>query len=96
MTTTATSLKLPAALKRRVDRLARHTHRTPHAEMVAAIAEHVAQAERRQAFVADALAAEQEVADRGTAFLLEDVEAPLLALARGEKSRRPRARAWPR
>lgn len=94
--TTATSLKLPVALKRRIDRLARQEGHSPHALMIEALTVHVEDAERRQAFIEDALEAEHDVAASGAAYLLEDVVPHVLRKSRGEPSRRPKAKAWPR
>lgn len=96
MNIVATSLKIPRPLKQRLDRLARHAHRSPHAEMLAALEQYADDAERQLAFVSDALAAEAGVLRTGKALLLDDVEAGLLARARGENPRRPRATRWPR
>lgn len=94
--TFATSLKLPKDLKRRLERLARHEGCSPHALMVAAVTSYAEDAERRSAFVKDALLAEERAGIRGTAFFLNEVADALIDRAGGAKAKRPRARPWPR
>ncbi|MDQ3266794.1 MAG: hypothetical protein M3Y59_24605 [Myxococcota bacterium] len=74
--------------------IAKRSGKSPHAFMVQAIEQQTADAELRAAFVKDALNAEKEAVASGKGFGLEEVRALVEARARGEKARRPRARAW--
>ena len=89
-----TTLKLPENLKRRIAPLAESTGKTPHAWMVEAIETQATLAEKRKAFVADALAAEEEVERTRKVFAFEDVCRYMRALARGKKARRPKLVKW--
>lgn len=89
-----TTLKLPEHLKKRIAPLAESAGKTPHAWMVEAIEVQAALAEKRKAFVADALAAEQEAEKRGVAYRAENVHRYLRARAVGKKARRPKAVKW--
>jgi len=51
---------------------------------------HATLAERRKSFVADALTAEQQVAESGKAYRAEDVHRYIIDRAAGKKSRRPK------
>ena len=88
--TASTTLKLPLALKQRIAPLARAAGKTPHAWMVEVIEVHATLAEKRSAFVADALAAEVEVKNTGRAYRAEDVHRYIRARAAGKSSRRPK------
>ena len=89
--TTSTTLKLPDHLKRRIGPLAESTGKTPHAWMIEALEKQAALAEKRKAFVAEALAAEEEVRRSGKAYRVQDVHAYFRALAQGKKAKRPKA-----
>lgn len=54
MATTATSIKLPPALKADLEKLARRSGETTHAVMVRALSEHVTAAKRYRTFPDDA------------------------------------------
>jgi predicted transcriptional regulator len=90
----ATSLKLPLQLKGRVVAVAKAAGKSPHAFMVEAIEQQVAQAERRQQFIAEALAAEKEALDTGQGFDADEVHAAMEARARGGRARRLKAKPW--
>ena len=87
---TTTTLKLPESLKKRIAPLAESAGKTPHAWMVEALETHAALAEKRKAFIADALAAEQEVERNGKVYAFEDVRRYMRELAQGRKVRRPK------
>ena len=89
-----TTLKLPDHLKKRIAPLAESTGKTPHAWMVEAIEAQATLAEKRKAFVADALAAEEEVRRTGKVYAIDDVHRYMRALARGKKARRPKPVKW--
>jgi predicted transcriptional regulator len=94
MATRATSLKLPAELKDRVDRLANSVGETPHALMVRAIEAQVQALELHEAFIADSIAADKEMEKTGVAYALEDVAAYLRARVAGKKVKLPKPTAW--
>lgn len=90
----ATSLKLPDALKAELDRLARQSGETTHAIMVRALREHVVAANRYREFLDDARRADATMIESGMGYAADKVEEYILAKARGEKAKRPRAVKW--
>jgi len=84
-----TSLKLPDTLKSRIAPLAEAEGKTAHAWMVAALETQAALAEKRTAFVAEALAAEQETLQSGAMYAAEDVHRYLRERTAGKASSRP-------
>ena len=90
----ATSLKLPDDLKRRIAKLAASTGQTPHAFMVDALAREAQRSELRQRFAAEAAESEREALDSGKAHTLDATFDYLAARIGGNKPRRPRARSW--
>lgn len=88
----ATTLKLPESLKVRVIALASEAGQTPHAFMLQAIADQAAAAELRRDFVASALHAEQEVAEYGKVYSLDEMSRYLKTKVAGAKPRPPRTR----
>ncbi len=93
---TATSLKLPGALKSRVTAVAEAAGKTPHAFMIDAIEQETTRAERHDAFVAEALRAERELNRTGLHFAAEDVFRYMTARAGGKSVKRPRPKRWRR
>jgi predicted transcriptional regulator len=87
-----TTIRLPEALKVRVERLAAARGSTAHAFMVEVIAEAADQQERRQAFEAEAERRLKEMARTGEYLTLDDLRAYGAALARGEKPVSPKPR----
>ena len=90
----ATSLKLPDDLKRRIARLAASTGQTPHAFMVDALAREAERSELRQRFAAEAADAEREALGSGKAHSLDATFDYLAARIGGKNPRRPRPRSW--
>ena len=90
----ATSLKLPDDLKRRIARLAASTGQTPHAFMVDALAREAQRSELRQRFAAEAAESESEALDSGKAHSLDATFDYLAARIGGKNPRRPRPRSW--
>jgi len=90
----ATSLKLPDGLKRRIAKLAASTGQTPHAFMVDALAREVERSELRQRFAAEAAESEREALGSGKALALDAAFDYLAARIGGKNPRRPRARSW--
>ena len=89
-----TTLKLPDSLKKRIAPLAESAGKTPHAWMVEALETHAALAEKRRAFVADALTSKREVERDGRVFAMEDVHRYMRARAQGRKVKRPKPVKW--
>lgn len=89
-----TTLKLPDDLKKRIAPLAESIGKTPHAWMIEALETHTALAEKRTAFVAEALAAEKEAKRSGKAYRLEDVQRYMGKLLQGKKVKRPKPVKW--
>ncbi len=94
MSTTATSLKLPATLKKRIDTLARHSGLSTHALMLQALQLHVEDAEKHRRFVNDALAAEREMKRSGQGYPLAAARTYLEEKLSGKPVLRPRKRLW--
>ena len=90
----ATSLKLPEDLKRRIARLAASAGQTPHAFMVDALAREAERSELRARFAADAAESEREALESGKAYPLDVAFKYLESRVAGKKARQPRARAW--
>jgi len=85
-----TTLKLPEPLKARIAPLAEAAGKSPHAWMIEALEERVAQSESYAAFVAEALEAEQEMLRSGEAYAMEDVHRYLLDKLDGKPIKRPK------
>jgi predicted transcriptional regulator len=90
----ATSIKLPEDLKRRIVRLAANAGQTTHAFMVDALAREAERSELRIQFAADAAESEREALATGKAHTLDVAFNYLEARVAGKKVRHPRARAW--
>lgn len=94
MTLAATSIRMPRVLKLRIARLARQSGASPHALMLRMIEDQVDAAERHQAFLADARAADAGMGDTGEGYAAADVHAYLESLASGGHPARPKPVAW--
>jgi predicted transcriptional regulator len=90
----ATSLKLPEELKRRLVRLAAHAGKTTHAFMVDTLAREAERSELRAQFAADSAESERETLATGKAHPLDTAFKYLEARIAGKKVRQPRTRAW--
>ncbi|MBP5997003.1 MAG: hypothetical protein KA535_03545 [Azonexus sp.] len=89
-----TSLKIPDDLKQRTINIAQQQGVSPHAFMLSAIEQNVRAAEQRAAFVAAALAAEQEMLASGLGHPAEEVHRYIHERLAGEKVERPEAKPW--
>jgi predicted transcriptional regulator len=85
-----TTLKLPPALRARIAPLAECAGKSAHAWMVEALEAQAGAAEKRQAFIASALAAEAQVRESGIVFRANDVHNYIRAKVAGAKPRRPK------
>ena len=90
----ATSLKLPDDLKRRLERLAAHARKTPHAFMLEVLAREAERSELRERFAAEAAQSEQEALAGGRTYALGSTFDYLEKRLSGAKTRRPRPHAW--
>ena len=90
----ATSLKLPDDLKRRIAKLAASSGQTPHAFMIDALAREAERSELRQRFAAEAAESEREALSSGKAHSLAATFDYLAERVAGKNPRRPRARSW--
>jgi predicted transcriptional regulator len=90
----ATSLKLPDDLKRRLERLASHAQKTPHAFMVEVLAREAERSELRERFAAEAAESERQALSGGKTYALDETFDYLEKRVASEKARRPKARAW--
>ena len=84
--TATTSLKLPEDLKKRATALAKAADKTPHAFLVEAIRNQVAQSELRRDFEKSALKARRTARTSGVVYRMEDVHAEVRAIAAGKKA----------
>ncbi len=89
-----TSLKLSDELKQRAIAAAEQKGMTPHAFMIGAIEQAAMAAEQRTSFVAEALAAEQEVLETGLGYDADDVHAYIDARLSGKNPDRPPLKPW--
>lgn len=80
--------------KTRVTDIAKVRGTNPHEFMLDAIKRMTSAAERRAAFVDEALAARDGAMESGAAYPAEDVHAYLEGRLRGEKVTRPKAVSW--
>jgi predicted transcriptional regulator len=91
--TGTTRLKLSDELKARIATAARQTGKTAHAFMVEALELQTDLAQRRSAFVADALLARAELARDGLVLDADEVFDYLKARADGRPARKPTSRS---
>ena len=87
--TGTTTLKLSGELKARIALAAQQTGKTAHAFMVEALELQTELAERRSAFVTDALLAREEVARYGLVVDADEVFDYLKARAEGKAAPKP-------
>ena len=87
-----TTLKIPEELKARIASAAQATGKAPHAIMIDALATQMTLFERRQAFIASAIKAEQEVAEYGLVYEADEVFNYLQAKLDGKKTKWPKAK----
>lgn len=90
--TSSTTLKLPEELKARIASAAEAAGMSSHAYMVEALAARAAFDERRQAFVASAQLAEQEVAEYGLVYDADEVFSYIQAKIDSKPNKRPKAK----
>ena len=94
MSLTATSLKLPKALKSRITRLAKRAGESPHAFMLRLLEEQVQATERFEQFLAEARQADERMQEVGIGYLAADVHKYLEAKVARRKAARPKPVQW--
>ena len=87
-----TTLKLPEELKTRIASAAQSIGKAPHALMIDALTAQMTLLERRQAFIASAMKAEQEVAEYGLVFEADEVFGFLQDKVNGKPAKWPKAK----
>ena len=85
-----TTLKVPEELKARIAAAAKAEEKSPHAFMVDALAKQTALAERRLAFMNAAHIAEQEIAEYGLVYDVDEVFSYLQDKVKGKRAKRPK------
>ena len=88
------TLKLPENLKKRIAPLAESAGKTLHAWTVEALDVQASLAEKRMAFIADALASRKEVERTGKVYRFEDVHRYIRARVQGKRVERPKPVKW--
>lgn len=89
-----TSLKLPEDVKELAATAAKRQGVTPHAFMVDAIRAAAAAAQKRAAFVAEAMESRTQTLKSGKGYAADEVHAYLRARAQGKPVSRPKAKSW--
>jgi predicted DNA-binding protein len=96
MTVRATSLKMPAELKTRVEAAAKAAGTSSHAFMLTAIERETMRAEKYAAFIGDAKRADRELERTGEYYDADAVFRYLEARTEGKPARRPKSKTWRR
>jgi predicted transcriptional regulator len=91
MPTSATTMKLPLELKRRIEPLARKSGKSPHAWMIEALEREATLSELREGILDQAEEAASELDRGGALYSAEDVHAYIRARATGKKAKKPSA-----
>jgi hypothetical protein len=90
----ATTLRIPLALRARIKAAATQASTSPHAFMLQALEAQTRLAELRASFVAEAAASRVETSRTRKVFAARDVHAQLEARLDGRRGKTPRARKW--
>ena len=88
----STTLKLPEELKTRIASAANSAGKAPHAFMIEALSAQTALVERRQAFIAAAGVAEQEVAEYGLVYDADEIFSYIQARLGGKRAKWPKTK----
>lgn len=91
---TTTTLRLPAQLKQRINKLAESAGTSVHGLMLEAIAQKADELELKAAFHAEADARLKELMTSGVGMDWHDMRTYLLARASGKKAKAPKVRKW--
>ena len=91
---TTTSLKIPAAIKRRAAEIARRRGMTPHAFMVDAIGWAADAAEQRERLVKAARVARRQALQTGEGYAAAQVASYIERRIKNPAAARPKPRPW--
>jgi predicted transcriptional regulator len=91
---TTTTLRIPAPLKKRIDKLAKSSGTSVHSLMLEAIAQKADELELRTAFHAEADSRLNELLTSGAGMDWHDMRTYLTARASGKKAKAPKVRSW--
>jgi predicted transcriptional regulator len=91
---TTTTLRLPADLKQRLDKLAKSSGTSIHSLMVDAIAQKADELELRAAFHAEADSRLEDLLAHGAGLDWHDMRSYLAARVKGKKPKAPKVRKW--
>lgn len=89
-----TSLKLPDALKQRINTLAELAGKSPHAFMVDVIAEQTERIETDRAYMARAIASKKHFDETGIAYDADEVNAYFRAKIQGIELPKPQPKKY--
>lgn len=87
--TVSTSIKLPDALKKRIQRLAEASGRSAHGIMLSALEREVEREERLYTFVQEAIQSDADIDAGANVYRAEDVHAWMKRLAKGDSAKKP-------
>lgn len=87
-------MKLPEDVKQLAATAAKHQGVTPHAFMVDAIRAAAVAAQRRAAFVSDAVVSKAETLKSGKGYSAAEVHTYVRARARGKDVPKPKSKSW--
>ncbi|HSG75070.1 MAG TPA: hypothetical protein VLA30_02920 [Burkholderiales bacterium] len=94
MPVTATSLKVPPALKARIEKLSKRTGESAHAFMLRALEGRVEALERYQEFLDDGIRADEAMLRSGLGYAASEVHEYLQARIQDRATRRPKPVRW--
>ena len=90
----ATSLKVPPALKARIEKLSKRTGESAHAFMLRALEGRVEALERYQEFLDDGIRADEAMLRSGLGYAASEVHEYLQARIQDRATRRPKPVRW--
>lgn len=91
---TTTTLRLPADLKQRINKLAKSSGKSAHNLMLEAIAQKADELELRTSFHAEADARKSELLASGVGMEWSEMRTYLSERASGKKAKAPKVRSW--
>lgn len=94
MPVTATSLKVPPALKAWIEKLSKRTGESAHAFMLRALEGRVEALERYQEFLDDGIRADEAMLRSGLGYAASEVHEYLQARIQDRATRRPKPVRW--
>jgi predicted transcriptional regulator len=91
---TTTTLRIPANLKQRINKLAKSSGTSVHSLLLEAIAQKADELELRTAFHSEADVRLNELLNSGVGMDWHDMRTHLIARVSGKKSKSPKVRSW--